>query len=222
MTTKERIPKKLKAAIAAVLIASGVGSYYYDQDVKQMEGKEYIQAVADDPGTSTAIKVAMVMGSFYESSFRHIGTPYVDKLGKGQPITVCNGITDSVAKIDPNRYYTESDCYQLERLVYVKNEEYLKSDLKSWNKLTDFQQAVAIDFLHNKGIGNWSTSTYRKLTIQGKYVEACRQNERWNKGTVNGISRVLPGLEIRAKSNSDLCVSGDAMFLEPESTSETE
>ena len=53
----------------------------------------YVQAVAQDRTTSDAVKIAMLMGHKYESSGKHIGTPYVDKLGKGQPLTVCNGIT---------------------------------------------------------------------------------------------------------------------------------
>ena len=33
-------------------------------------------------------------------------------------------------------------------------------------------------------------------------------NERWNRGTVRGVSVVLPGLKIRADANSDLCANG--------------
>ena len=39
-------------------------------------------------------------------------------------------------------------------------------------------------------------------------VGACRENERWNRGTVRGVSVVLPGLKIRGDANSDLCANG--------------
>ncbi len=42
----------------------------------------------------------------------------------------------------------------------------------------------------------------------GDTVGACRENERWNRGTVRGVSVVLPGLKIRADANSDLCTNG--------------
>lgn len=37
---------------------------------------------------------------------------------------------------------------------------------------------------------------------------ACRENERWNKGTVNGVLTVLPGLQRRGNANADLCANG--------------
>ena len=37
---------------------------------------------------------------------------------------------------------------------------------------------------------------------------AVRTNARWNRGTVRGVSVVLPGLKIHADANSDLCAEG--------------
>ena len=42
---------------------------------------------------SPDVQLAAEIGAHYESSGRHIGKPYIDKLGKGQPLTVCNGVT---------------------------------------------------------------------------------------------------------------------------------
>lgn len=72
---KEAIRSRLlKAALAIAMGAAGAATYQAQQP-------------------SAAVLLAMELGSHFESSGRHIGTPYVDKLGKGQPLTVCNGVT---------------------------------------------------------------------------------------------------------------------------------
>ena len=91
-----KVPTLLRNSLGAlmILIGTGGGTYYVDQAATaEAQKNQFIQAVAADPDVSDAVRIAMVMGSYYESSNRHIGTPYIDKLGKGQPLTVCNGIT---------------------------------------------------------------------------------------------------------------------------------
>lgn len=203
-----RIPSKLLAGIAVVLAtAGGAGiAYKHTKDTEAVARNEYIQAVAADTATSEAVKVAMVMGSFYESSYKHIGTPYVDRMGKGQPLTVCNGITGKA--VVTGKYYTPADCYALERDLYIGYEMYLHRDIASFDRLTALQQASFMDFLHNKGPGAWQKSSMRRVLMAGYVAQACRQNERWKYGTVKGVSTVLPGLEVRANANSDLCAMG--------------
>ena len=204
-----KVPPQLRAGIAALMIALGGGYTAYtqiDRDTTELLRNQYVQAVAADKGTSDAVKVAMVMGAYYESSYRHIGTPYVDKLGKGQPLTVCNGITG--AQVVPGRYYTPADCYRLERARYVSNEAHLKDTLPKWDSYTVLQQATFIDFLHNKGSGAFDGSTMRRKLLAGDVVGACRENVRWNRGTVNGALTVLPGLKVRADANAELCERG--------------
>lgn len=204
-----RVPRQLKAGIVAVLALSGSGAglYYIDQAATERTRDAYVQAVARDTSTSNAVKVAMVMGSYYESSYKHIGTPYVDKLGKGQPLTVCNGVTGQ--GVVPGRYYTPADCYKLERSRYVSTEAKLMADTgATWGEANMLQQATMIDFAWNKGLGAWGASTMRRMFLAGDIVGACRQNERWTRGTVGGVSTVLPGLVTRAGANADLCESG--------------
>ena len=204
-----KVPPQLRAGIAALMIALGGGYTAYtqiDRDTTELLRNQYVQAVAADKGTNDAVKVAMVMGAYYESSYRHIGTPYVDKLGKGQPLTVCNGITG--AQVVPGRYYTPADCYRLERARYVSNEAHLKDTLPKWDSYTVLQQATFIDFLHNKGSGAFDGSTMRRKLLAGDVVGACRENVRWNRGTVNGALTVLPGLKVRADANAELCEGG--------------
>ena len=93
MTAQSRVPKALAGSLAAlVMLAAGVSIQNAEPSQEALRN-EYIQAVAEDQATSMAVKIAMVMGSQYESSGKHIGKPYVDKLGRGQPLTVCNGVT---------------------------------------------------------------------------------------------------------------------------------
>ena len=203
-----RIPKPLQAALATMLASLGAGGgvYLAEQERTSQLQTDYLRTVAADTSTSDAIKLAMVLGSYYESSFRHIGTPYVDRLGKGQPLTVCNGITG--AGVVAGRYYTPADCYRLEVGRYKEAEAFLAKSVPTYNAANVFQQAVGLDFVHNKGVGAFSTSTYRRKWVAGDTVGACRENERWNRGTVRGVSVVLPGLKIRADANSDLCANG--------------
>ena len=155
---------------------------------------------------SPEVQLAIEIGAHYESSGRHIGKPYIDKLGKGQPLTVCNGITG--AGVVAGRYYTPADCYRLEVGRYKEAEAFLAKSVPTYSAANVFQRAVGLDFVHNKGAGAFSTSTYRRKWVAGDTVGACRENERWNRGTVRGVSVVLPGLKIRADANSDLCANG--------------
>lgn len=203
-----RIPKPLQAALAAMLasVSAGGGVYLVQQEQTSKAQTEYLQTVAADTSTSDAIKLAMVLGSYYESSFRHIGTPYIDKLGKGQPLTVCNGITGN--GVVAGRYYTPADCYRLEVGRYRDAESFLAKSVPTYSAANVLQQATFLDFVFNKGTGAFATSTMRRKLMAGDTVGACRENERWNRGTVKGVSVVLPGLKIRADANSDLCAHG--------------
>ena len=203
-----RIPQALRSMLKAMLIATGVGggTYYVSQQSQQAQLTEYLQTVAADTSTSDAIKLAMVLGSYYESSYRHIGTPYIDRLGKGQPLTVCNGITG--AGVAAGRYYTPADCYKLEVGRYKEAEAFLAKSVPTYSAANVLQQATFLDFVHNKGTGAFATSTMRRKLLAGDFTGACRENEKWTRGTVGGVKVVLPGLKVRGDANSDLCAHG--------------
>ena len=208
------VPAKLRIMMAGLVLLAGAGTTALivdDQAVREAQSNEYVQAVAADPSISDAVKVAMVMGSFYESSGRHIGTPYVDKLGKGQPLTVCNGVTG--AGVVVGRYYTPAQCFALEKGRYIAAEAAVKRLAPGWAGLGVFQQATFIDFIYNKGEGALKTSTMLRKLNAGDVTGACLENPRWNRGTENGISVVLPGLDTRGKSNAELCSEWKARAL---------
>lgn len=200
------VPQKLRSSIAALLLLTGLaagGIAVDDAARKEAQANAYIQAVASDPDVSDAIRIAMVMASFYESTGRHIGTPYVDKLGKGRPLTVCNGLTG--AEVVPGKWYSPAECYRLEKRRYIGYEAVAARLLTHWGSYDPFQQATVLDFLHNKGEGSLATSTMRRKANAGDLEGACRENPRWNRGTVNGVSTVLPGLQVRGDANGEIC-----------------
>lgn len=201
-----RVPAQLRSSLAALvmLMGAGGGVYYVDEAAtREANTNAYIRAVAADPEVSDAIRIAMVMASFYESSNRHIGTPYVDKLGKGQPLTVCNGLTGP--EVVAGRIYSPAECYRLEKRRYVAYEKSASRMLTHWAGYDPFQQATFLDFLHNKGEGNFATSSMLRKANAGDWVGACRENTRWNRGTVQGVSTVLPGLQLRGDANGEIC-----------------
>lgn len=202
-----KVPEALRNGLMALFLLTGTaGGYVYNESVhREAQRNEYIQAVAEDNVASTEMRVAMVMGAFYESSYKHIGDPYIDKLGKGQPLTVCNGITGDEVFL---RYYTPTDCHRLEKARYLKSEAAAKRLLTFWAGYNIWQRATFIDFIHNKGEGAFATSTMRRKANAGDIVGACRENPRWNRGTVDGVSVALPGLTIRANANGELCEGG--------------
>lgn len=206
MADGRKVPPWLVGRLAALVMMTGLGgsgAYFAQQASTEAMADEYVQAVAADVETSQGVKVAMVLGSFYESSGRHIGTPYVDKLGKGQPLTVCNGITG--AGVVAGRTYSPTDCYRLERARYLLSEREAVHLLTHWASYDPFVQGVFIDFIHNKGSAALASSTMLRKANAGDLEGACRENPRWARGTVGGVSTVLPGLQLRGDSNDEIC-----------------
>lgn len=204
------VPPSLRSGLAALAfaLAAGGGAYFYaDREAADLIRHPYIQAAAQDGGTSRAVKLAMVMAAYYESSWQHKGAPYVDRNGRGQPLTVCNGLTGQ--GVEAGRRYTPANCYQLERARYLRYEAWLRTQLPGWHSYTDMTRAVLLDFVHNKGEGNFLGSTMRRKLLAGDVLGACRENVRWNRGTVDGVSVMLPGLVTRGNSNAELCTFED-------------
>lgn len=199
--------------LALAILTGGGGTYYavhhHTVPAAEIHGAlddPYVQAVAMDTSTSDAVKIAMLMGHLYESSGKHVGVPYVDKLGKGQPLTVCNGITGT--GVIAGKWYTPADCYELEKGRYLQAERASKRLLAYWASYDAITQATFLDFVHNKGEGALSTSTMRRKANAGDVAGACRENPKWNKGTVKGVLTVLPGLKDRADTNTGFCLEG--------------
>lgn len=199
--------------LALAMLTGGGGAFYAQHqgevaraEVQAAAADPYVQAVARDAGTSDAVKIAMLMGHLYESSGKHVGTPYIDKLGRGQPLTVCNGITG--AGVVAGKWYTPADCYELEKGRYLQAERAAKRLFAYWASYDAITQATFLDFIHNKGDGALAASTMLRKANAGDVQGACRENPKWNKGTVKGVLTVLPGLKDRADTNAGFCLDG--------------
>lgn len=152
---------------------------------------------------SAAVRLAMVLGSHYESSGRHIGRPYIDKLGKGQPLTVCNGVTGP--EVVAGRYYTPADCERLELPKYQAAERDAQRLFAHWQSYNVWVQASILDMIYNLGAGAIAGSTLLAKANAGDLAGACQQMPRWVRGTVDGRSVVLPGLVDRRATTHELC-----------------
>ncbi|MFM2254175.1 MAG: hypothetical protein RJB68_2512 [Pseudomonadota bacterium] len=184
---KDAIRKRLMQAALAITMgaAGGVATHY----------------AAQRP--SDAVLLAMELGSYYESSGRHIGTPYIDKLGKGQPLTVCNGVTGP--EVVAGRTYSRDDCKRLELPKYMEAERLARAAFKHWDTYNVWVRVSLIDMVYNLGPSVLDGTTLVRLGNAGDLVGMCQQMPRWVRGTVNGQPVVLPGLVDRRDTSRELC-----------------
>lgn len=189
----ETLKKKLIERSMALAIAAGAssGTYYVATD-----------GMAQKP--SAAVILAQEIGYHYESSGRHIGKPYIDKIGKGQPWTVCAGITGPEVK--PDRYYTREDCKKLELPHYIAAEKLAKKSLKYWSTYNPYVQASFIDMGFNVPSALDPGTTIMRHANAGQLDLACQQMPRWVYGTVEGRSVRLNGLVDRRGTTAELCL----------------
>lgn len=183
-----KIPAVLRNKLMALALGIAVGATTF---------------VAVD-GPSPEVLLAMEIGAHYESSGRHIGKPYVDKLGKGQPLTVCNGVTGP--EVVAGRYYSKDDCHRLELPKYLAAERAAKRLFVHWGTYNQWVRAGVIDMLYNLGEATVAASTQRAQANAGQPFEVwCPQMQRFVYGTVNGKKTQLPGLIDRRGTTAELC-----------------
>lgn len=185
-----RVPAILRKRLLTVAAAIAVGA-----------AGTYVGTREAPP--SPAVLLAMEVGHFYESSGRHIGKPYVDRVGKGMPLTVCAGITGP--EVVAGRYYTPEDCKRLELPRYLEAERQARRLFVHWDTYNDWVRASIIDMLFNVGEAKVATSTMRRLANAGDLQGACAQHPRWVMGTVNGQPARMPGLVDRRGTTAELC-----------------
>ena len=152
---------------------------------------------------SAEVVLAMELGAYFESSGKHIGKPYVDRVGKGRPLTVCNGVTGP--EVVAGRYYSPADCKRLELPRYLDAERAAKRLFKHWSLYNVWVRASIIDMIYNLGEAAVAGSSMRVLANAGNLAAACSQMTRWVYGTVSGQRVVLNGLVDRRQTTSELC-----------------
>ena len=185
-TSRVPAPLRKKLIALAAALAAGGGAAVYD---------------ASQP--SPEVQLAQEVGLYYESSGRHIGTPYIDHVGAGKPWTVCAGITGP--EVVPGRYYTPEDCKKLELPHYLKAEKLAKSRLRYWSSYNVWQRASFIDVAFNVPSALEPDTTLMREANAGRLASACMQMTRWVMGTVKGVKTRLAGLVGRRATTSELC-----------------
>ncbi|EPD44860.1 lysozyme [Delftia acidovorans CCUG 274B] len=174
-------------ATAAGLAVTAAGGYVATQEA----------------GPSPAVTLAREIGRHYESSGRHIGMPYVDRLGRGQPLTVCAGVTGP--EVVAGRYYTPEDCEHLELPKYREAERQARRALRHWDTYNVWVQASFIDMAYNVPSALAPDTTVMRMANAGQLDAACLQMPRWVYGMVNGVPTRLPGLVDRRDATRELC-----------------
>eukprot|EP01034_Spumella_vulgaris_P027837 gene27837-34617_t len=184
----EIVKKRLLAA--AVALSAGAGGIA-------------TQYATQAPQPSPGVVLAMEIGAHYESSGRHIGKPYVDKFGKGQPWTVCNGVTGK--GVDPGRYYSPDDCKRLERPKYQEAERAARALFVYWETYNVWVQASILDMIYNLGAEALQGTKLQRLANAGDLEGMCMQMPLWVKGTVDGRKVTLAVLVDRRDTTRELC-----------------
>ena len=115
--------------------------------------------------------------------------------------TVCYGETRGVTMKDS---YTKQQCQDM--LMLAVAEYYNK--LKPYMTNPDIPvgvQASLLELAYNVGVVKAGRSTMMNLANQGKYVEACKELDKWVKA---GGGKVKGLVNRRADSKVNLCLAG--------------
>lgn len=115
--------------------------------------------------------------------------------------TVCYGETRGVTMKDS---YTKQQCQDM--LMLAVAEYYNK--LKPYMTNPDIPvgvQASLLELAYNVGVVKAGRSTMMNLANQGKYVEACKELDKWVKA---GGGKVKGLVNRRADSKVNLCLKG--------------
>ena len=128
-------------------------------------------------------------------------TPYVDPVGL---TTICIGHLVKKGEV-VKKQYTVDECVAIFAQDWKEHEALLDKKVKVPYK-SEWMKAAFTDFTFNKGIGNVSSSTLLKKLNKKDYSGSCEELSRWVYGKVNGVSKVLPGLVIRATKQYKYCM----------------
>lgn len=124
---------------------------------------------------------------------------YLDSVGVP---TICAGTTRGVKLGDTK---TVEQCWTIAEAEYKEFEEYVISRLKV---PVEPQVQIALTyFAVNVGKGGYAGSTALRKINAGDTEGGCHALRMWNKGRVNGVLVVIPGLDNRRAAEERLCLS---------------
>lgn len=147
-------------------------------------------------GTAAAIAIAVPATAKFEGLWL---VAKVDRIGTGQPPTVCYGETEGVKVGDR---YTKQQC-----------DEMLAKKLPRYNAeisecihvpISDKTRAAFISFAYNVGSAGFCRSTAAKRLNEGNIRAACDALMQWTRAG----GRVVKGLVNRRASERAMCIEG--------------
>lgn len=116
--------------------------------------------------SAAALAIACTLIAGYEGLVK---TAYVDKLGKGQPLTVCYGSTIDVI---PGKRYTDAECQAMLLRDARSHAEAIQPYLPP--RLPDQTAAAFYDFGYNVGATTFAKSSVSRKALAGDLVGACK------------------------------------------------
>lgn len=145
---------------------------------------------------AAAIKFAVPVTAKFEGLWL---VAKVDRIGTGQPPTVCYGETEGVKVGDR---YTPQECADMLAKKLPRYEAEIAKCIKV--EVSPKMLAAFISFAYNVGSGGFCRSeTVRKLN-EGDKRGACDALLSWNRAR----GRVVPGLTNRRREERKLCLEG--------------
>jgi lysozyme len=132
----------------------------------------------------------------------NVPVPYLDIANVP---TVCVGNITSVTRADVGGYARSPEvCERLLREDLAPVEASLKRSVKV--PVTQRQYDALADFVFNKGVRAFESSTLLRYMNAGQCRQAAAEFLRWTKARVNGVLRDVKGLVTRARQQHDLFI----------------
>lgn len=129
-------------------------------------------------------------------------------LDTGNITTACLGSTRDLQgnRLKLGTKYTEEQCVDMFVKDYIEHYRLMKQSYKG-QFMTGWQEAAITDFVFNKGIGNFRSSTLLKKLKAQQHEEACLELTKWIFGrNTKGEKVVIKGLINRATKEYQWCM----------------
>lgn len=166
-----------------------------------MKDKVYKALVAAGFSVAVALSGAYLTAPSEAPSAKPI---LVDYLDTGGVPTACLGSTGTHVKKGTKR--TVDECVKMFVEDFDKHHKQLISVFPGPFS-SDWQEGALTDFVFNKGVGNFMTSTLLLKLKAGEHGAACEQLTRWIYGkNRQGVKIVLGGLKVRATAEYNWCM----------------
>jgi len=188
--------KRGKAALAAAIVAAGVGGW---QTFKDSTPATPPPAVVLATNTLIIPWEGLALKSHWDQFAKIWDICYGETLINGKPV-------------QPGMSFTKAECgAMLKRRVF---NDYYMPLVRKVPKFTNFPvsvQAAMVSGAYNFGVGGMIGSRAMALALDGKYREACEAQTAWNKAggqVVNGLVKRREMGDAQRIGEAEVCVSG--------------